>query len=527
MDRRVKGGGVMGRISLGLLAILVWAVAPVEAANYYVSKTGSDVNTCAQAQLVNSAGVPTNPKLTLGGTNGVGKCTITGGDEIRIGAGIYAENFFLTDSGGSPNVGGIGSGTSWTNKIWIRGWPAGTIWTLRPPASVPNRPWCVGIGLNRAYIEFDYVYIDGDFCDSPLSMGAIGTGTAHHIRLNHAEVSGHAGVPYALVQTVSGAPGVATGFEVLNSSIHHGGTAEGLSHGIYVATGDTLVENNDIHNFSAGGVHVYNGTTPMPGVIVRRNRIHDTLQLAGARRGWGVIIANNSSGALVVNNVVWNINPSTTGPANDVACYDTFNGNTALFINNTCYNSARGFSINFHANVTMRNNVTWNNPQGGRNVTNGSTVLSETNNFGASATGWTNSNPLYMNPAALDFRLQENSPARNAGATLTQATPDIAGTIRPQESFYDAGAYEFIASNTAPTIIITWSTSDATWVNNRYRFETRRTLNGDCDACAIPDGARRGPSPPADGRGTESLCPLVVGAESVTEREPCGPCSVP
>lgn len=446
------------RVGLFIIALLITAHA--EAANYYVSKTGgSNANTCAQAQLVNAQGNPTNPKLTISGASGVQSCNITAGDEIRVyNGGTYDENFWLTNSGGAPNVNGIGSGTSWTNKIWIRGWPAGTRWTLRPTVANGNRPWCLAVGANRGYIEFDYVYVDGDFCGSPVAT----LEGAHHIRFNHCEVSGNTGVTFALVQFNEQAGGFP---EITNCEVHHGGTNEGLSHAIYSSDTDALIEDNDLHDFSACGVHVYEGNgVAMPNVVVRRNRIHDNIKLAGSRRGCGILVSFSAQGALVVNNLAYNIMTSTTGQ-DDTQCF-VFGAHGSTWINNTCHNSELCFKIDPGTiNLTVRNNVCSSTPFGVRVLTGGGiTFTSETNNFGViTAAGWTNTSVLLNNPGGLDFCLNSSSPARNGGATLTQATPDLFGTIRPQEANYDAGACEFIAGNTAPVVVITGPTSGDTF----------------------------------------------------------------
>jgi hypothetical protein len=54
--------------------------------------------------------------------------------------------------------------------------------------------------------------------------------------------------------------------------------------------------------------------------------------------------------------------------------------------------------------------------------------------------------PLFVDPENNDFHLQENSPAIDAGQTLTDVTTDLDGMLRPQGNGYDIGAYEFAAS---------------------------------------------------------------------------------
>jgi len=56
--------------------------------------------------------------------------------------------------------------------------------------------------------------------------------------------------------------------------------------------------------------------------------------------------------------------------------------------------------------------------------------------------GCVNADPLFVNTASSDFRLQAQSPAIDAGVN-TGITPDYAGVSRPQGGVYDIGAHEF------------------------------------------------------------------------------------
>ena len=71
----------------------------------------------------------------------------------------------------------------------------------------------------------------------------------------------------------------------------------------------------------------------------------------------------------------------------------------------------------------------------------------DANNNYKGDTGWdTNGlweDPLFVNAATRDFRLQSGSPCRNEGADVS-LTEDYAGTIVPLETTPDIGAYEFI-----------------------------------------------------------------------------------
>jgi hypothetical protein len=57
-------------------------------------------------------------------------------------------------------------------------------------------------------------------------------------------------------------------------------------------------------------------------------------------------------------------------------------------------------------------------------------------------------NPLIVSGANKIYRLQSNSPAINAGETLSYVTNDFDDNLRPQSSGYDIGAYEGILMST-------------------------------------------------------------------------------
>ena len=57
---------------------------------------------------------------------------------------------------------------------------------------------------------------------------------------------------------------------------------------------------------------------------------------------------------------------------------------------------------------------------------------------------WTNTPPLYVDPAKTNYQLQALSLAIDSGTNLTSlgVTMDILGVARPQGRFFDRGAYE-------------------------------------------------------------------------------------
>lgn len=121
--------------------------------------------------------------------------------------------------------------------------------------------------------------------------------------------------------------------------------------------------------------------------------------------------------------------------------------------NNTAYSSARGFYLDAHPALDVRNNIAkdclsvgfWSNALG--NVTSSNnTAHGCGTNFVA---GWpldptdTQVDPLLVAPGAGDFSLQSVSPMIDSGATVASARYDLPGISRPQGVGYDRGAYEY------------------------------------------------------------------------------------
>jgi hypothetical protein len=117
--------------------------------------------------------------------------------------------------------------------------------------------------------------------------------------------------------------------------------------------------------------------------------------------------------------------------------------------NNIIYDSyygARFYKEEIGAPIEVRNNIFYNSeiedihfdsgvPQ--QEVTLDHNLLSSTD-------------PKFVNPTAGNFHLQSNSPAINAGVTITNVTDDFDGISRPQGGAYDIGAYEYFSGSTIP-----------------------------------------------------------------------------
>ena len=137
------------------------------AATYYVSKTGSVNNSCAEAQSLST------PKLTVNG--GIG--CLWAGDTLSVRAGTYAEN-----------ITSVPSGTSWSSKVRVAAYSGETVWLT--PTTGTGAGHIIWLDCNCHYVEFDGIDLDGPVTSN---QGGLWTSTTngnnpHHVRLANAEV---------------------------------------------------------------------------------------------------------------------------------------------------------------------------------------------------------------------------------------------------------------------------------------------------------------------------------------------------
>ncbi|OJW71655.1 MAG: hypothetical protein BGO59_27190 [Spirosoma sp. 48-14] len=133
-----------------------------------------------------------------------------------------------------------------------------------------------------------------------------------------------------------------------------------------------------------------------------------------------------------------------------------FSRNSANVSGGVFYDRIRQPFLGNHATITtLMNCIIWENSA----PDSFSSILSATYSLiqnGYSGIGNLNSDPLFVDPANGNFRLQPSSPAINAGSPdITDLLPtDIAGNPRVQGNRVDMGAYEFIDCSICPPFII-------------------------------------------------------------------------
>jgi len=390
------------------------------AATYYVATTGSDANTCAEAQT------SATPKRTISAALacvGAAGTEAGAGNTVQVASGVYDEQL--------PNKIPSGSGES-TRFILKSATPKGAILKYSGDQSGYGT---IGFTIDSHYITIDGFVIDGsaDTNSFGIYFSSYNTTAFQHIRISNNEIKNMT------------RDGIAMGkgnFEVIGNQIHDTGCGcpdAGHCHGIYAGpyTVNSLFEGNQISYSCGYGLHFYDaGANSMSGNIVRGNIFHHN-GLINVEAG--IIIGGHDN--QLYNNISYS--NEGAGISQTEGGVNNFISNNTIF-NNTLY----GFVMN-SGTATLRNNIFWNN---GSSITvNGGTITSSNNICSSTNTGCSLfSDPRFVNAATNDFHLQASSPAIDSGLILPGVTTDFDGVSRPQGSAYDIGAYEYKAGNSAP-----------------------------------------------------------------------------
>lgn len=307
------------------------------------------------------------------------------------------------------------------SEFWIRenqGGTAGAWWSLE---AYPGEQVIL---LTRVYIEGNYTRVRG--FTFPSGVRLLSRHPGHHHELLENRFSG----------AYTYAPISVGGDDVLveGNLIELDGTGTTQDHGIYVmhGTGKTI-RGNVIVSAPGYGIHVYDEdkythSPDIAGVLVEGNIVVGSVQRSG-------IIAAAASG-VNIDDVTLRRNV-LVGSQGGITVWD---GITAVAIehNTLVDNGQRGMTIDAES-VTIVNNIVWGATTAVRAP---SAVNLDTNLYGPgnpAIEGPTDdhalfADPLFVDPAAGNYRLQESSPAIDVGVDLGQsyvgAGPDL-------------GAYEF------------------------------------------------------------------------------------
>ena len=373
---------------------ILFFTLPAFAITYYTAKTGSDSNSCVQAQ--NTA----TPKLTI--ASGMG-CLAGGGDTLYIRTGVYAETIIF---GSTSTL----KGSLWANPLTIASYPAETA-IVRPTSGYA----AVRVISNTTeYVVFDRLEIDAT---NMTNQGVRLEGSRGRIRISNCNIYGSPD-NNILIVNASGSN------EIIGNDIHHNieteGVGEPYGHGIYIESSSNLIERNVIHHNTGYGVHVYNGSgTRANNNIIRYNIGHNNATSSFAPGSAAFLIGSGDNNVLH-NNIAY---------GQPVGFMAGFNASTnGKIYNNVAYNNSRdGIQIRSSStSVVIKNNILQDNNTsagGYANINNFSSSGTTFSNNRCFSTGGTSNcssttDPLFVNAAANNFALQASSPAINAGVAI-------------------------------------------------------------------------------------------------------------
>jgi parallel beta-helix repeat protein len=432
-------------VLLSILTQRAWA------ADYYVSKSGSDSNPGTEAQPWKTIQKAAN--------------TLAAGDTVYIKAGTYKERVIPKNSGSSgkyitftaypgDTVSIDGSGITlpayWgglldiSNKSYIK------ISGLRIMNAGPydNNPGILVDHCSDITIENNYTY-------NTTSSG-IGVWDCSNIIIDNNEVEKACNDGEQECITVA----ITNNFEIKNNHVHHNGPGTMGGEGIDAKDGSRngKIYNNHLHHLNRLGIYVDAWDKHTENIEVFRNIVHDIYD------NDGFTLASESGGLLenicIYNNIAYNCDicgltisrngESPTHPMKNIK-----------IINNTFYNNGDGgwgggIAVDnpYIQNVVIRNNIVSRNMTFQMEVEPDVSMSNLTVDHNLihgyrgyddeiKGTDYVEGNPLFVNASSADFHLTEHSPAIDNGSPIDAPSDDYDGNTRPQGSGYDMGAYEY------------------------------------------------------------------------------------
>ncbi len=340
----------------------------------------------------NNSGTDTQPFKTIA----KGLNVIKSGDILYIRAGTYYEN-----------LDNMPSGTSWQNSVTIRAYPGETV--ILKPNSGTNVVSCS---------SGQYIIVDGLILDAANVNGGSAVwlkySSTHHIRIINCELKN---APLCGILSSYDADYI----EFINLNVHDNGTRD-LDHGIYISGSFCLVDNCTVYRNTGWGIHIYSnyGCTNN---IVRNCKSFDNATLVQRGVGIGLYSGENH---VAYNNIVW---------GNKKGISVRYGANKANIYNNTIYDNDEGIYIE-SSDVTVVNNIIYSN---GTTISGGS--VRDHNLI--------NTDPKFVDAANGNFQLREDSPAIDAGTSISLFNKDILDNNRPSGSAWDIGAHEFAGSSSS------------------------------------------------------------------------------
>lgn len=347
-------------LSIGLVAMMVSSTPPAWATTYYTKKTGSNSNTCSQAQAELTA------KLTIA----AGLGCLAAGDTLIIGDGTYVES--VTTSSLASGV----NGTS-TDRITIQAQ------NRRQVIVAPGGAAIRGLVVNRSYVTVQGIIFD---------CTATGPGDgATCVSNNVTSTNGVWLLDNEFMNSPGGgifAGGNSSDWRIQYNTVHDNGTSSsyGLSGGMYLQSlRNAIISRNEVYGNECTGIRLGNSGTfdgDATGNVVEYNYIHNNGNGFGGvdhctSDGAGVLVSgvgNTIRHNLIVHQYrggIWFYNLNSTNPDANNSAY-----------NNTIYDvSYYGIRVAAsHTGVIYRNNHIASAALGATFADSGGSAITSSNN---------------------------------------------------------------------------------------------------------------------------------------------------
>jgi hypothetical protein len=423
------------------MGVLIVSGSDIQAANYYVSPSGSD----------SSSGSESSPWRTIQ------KCadTIGGGDTCIVRDGTYTETIAASRSGSDGNP--IYIKAEFSRQVTVNG----TITLSGRYIRIEGFKMVLPAGQSSTVaISGDYNQVAGFYFDTP--SGTPGRNSvALHVAGNHNLVEGNYAQGTCFGINLFGTYNTIERNEV--TRLKDVGDCGDVDYMRFFGTGH-VIRNNSFHGIvrsEVGGAHVdcfqsFDNNGPeysLRNVTIENNFCADCDQgsmLEASVHGLsdGLIFRNN----VFKNCAAWGL---CVHQIKNVRVYN----NTFDMTGGT-----HGMGCRFGASCEVKNNIFYNGKTAywfeQATILDGTASAPGKNNLSYSVdrfiTGYsndvTNKDPLFVNRSVNNYTLQSGSPAIDAGRPIDAwVTPkDRNGISRPQGRTWDIGAHEYSTTYVAP-----------------------------------------------------------------------------